>query len=31
MKNEVQDEWKRAIPKSETEKGRMSLAFRKMI
>jgi alkylated DNA repair dioxygenase AlkB len=30
MTNEVQDEWQHAIPKSETENGRMSLTFRKM-
>lgn len=30
MTNEVQDEWQHAIPKSDTEKGRMSLTFRKM-
>ena len=31
MTNEVQDEWQHAIPKSDTENGRMSLTFRKMI
>lgn len=31
MTNEVQDEWQHAIPKSNTENGRMSLTFRKMI
>lgn len=30
MTNEVQDEWQHAIPKSDTENGRMSLTFRKM-
>ncbi len=30
MTNAVQDEWQHAIPKSNTEKGRMSLTFRKM-
>lgn len=30
MTNEVQDEWQHAIPKSETENGRMSLTFRKI-
>lgn len=30
MTNEVQDEWQHSIPKSDTEKGRMSLTFRKM-
>ena len=30
MTNEVQDEWQHAIPKSDTEDGRMSLTFRKM-
>ena len=30
MTNEVQDEWQHAIPKSDTEKGRMSLTFRKI-
>ncbi|WP_299437741.1 alpha-ketoglutarate-dependent dioxygenase AlkB [uncultured Aquimarina sp.] len=31
MTNELQDEWQHAIPKSDTDKGRMSLTFRKMI
>lgn len=31
MTNEVQKEWQHAIPKSNTENGRMSLTFRKMI
>jgi len=31
MKNEVQDLWQHAIPKSDTENGRMSLTFRRMI
>lgn len=30
MKNEIQDVWQHAIPKSDTEKGRMSLTFRKI-
>ncbi|WP_299611373.1 alpha-ketoglutarate-dependent dioxygenase AlkB [uncultured Aquimarina sp.] len=30
MTNEVQDEWQHAIPKSDTENGRMSLTFRKI-
>lgn len=30
MKNEVQDKWQHAIPKSNTENGRMSLTFRKI-
>ncbi|MBC8755216.1 alpha-ketoglutarate-dependent dioxygenase AlkB [Kordia sp. YSTF-M3] len=30
MTNEVQDEWQHAIPKSDTENGRMSLTFRMM-
>ncbi|MCH2195686.1 alpha-ketoglutarate-dependent dioxygenase AlkB [Kordia sp.] len=30
MTKEVQDEWQHAIPKSNTENGRMSLTFRKM-
>jgi len=30
MTNEVQEEWQHSIPKSDTEKGRMSLTFRKM-
>jgi len=30
MRNEIQDKWQHAIPKSNTEKGRMSLTFRKM-
>lgn len=30
MKNEVQEKWQHAIPKSDTEKGRMSLTFRKI-
>ncbi|NOQ70416.1 MAG: alpha-ketoglutarate-dependent dioxygenase AlkB [Crocinitomix sp.] len=30
MTNEIQDEWQHSIPKSDTEKGRMSLTFRKM-
>jgi len=30
MTNEVQEEWQHAIPKSGTEKGRMSLTFRKI-
>jgi len=30
MTNEVQNEWQHAIPKSDTENGRMSLTFRKM-
>jgi len=30
MTNAVQDEWQHSIPKSNTEKGRMSLTFRKM-
>lgn len=30
MTNEIQDEWQHAIPKSHTEKGRMSLTFRKI-
>lgn len=30
MTNEIQDEWQHAIPKSDTENGRMSLTFRKM-
>ncbi|MFY0604969.1 MAG: alpha-ketoglutarate-dependent dioxygenase AlkB [Flavobacteriaceae bacterium] len=30
MTNKVQDEWQHAIPKSDTENGRMSLTFRKM-
>lgn len=31
MNNEVQDLWQHAIPKSNTEKGRMSLTFRKLL
>ncbi|MGB1041264.1 MAG: alpha-ketoglutarate-dependent dioxygenase AlkB [Flavobacteriales bacterium] len=30
MTNEIQDEWQHSIPKSDTNKGRMSLTFRKM-
>ncbi|MCG8577680.1 MAG: alpha-ketoglutarate-dependent dioxygenase AlkB [Flavobacteriales bacterium] len=30
MTNEVQDDWQHAIPKSDTENGRMSLTFRKI-
>ena len=30
MTNEIQDEWQHAIPKSDTENGRMSLTFRKI-
>lgn len=30
MTNELQDEWQHSIPKSDTEKGRMSLTFRKI-
>ncbi len=30
MTNEVQEKWQHAIPKSNTENGRMSLTFRKM-
>lgn len=30
MTNEIQDEWKHSIPKSDTENGRMSLTFRKI-
>lgn len=30
MSNEIQDEWQHAIPKSDTEKDRMSLTFRKL-
>lgn len=30
MTNELQDEWQHSIPKSNTEKGRMSLTFRKI-
>lgn len=30
MENSIQDDWQHAIPKSETEKGRMSLTFRKI-
>ena len=30
MTNEIQDEWQHAIPKSDTENGRISLTFRKM-
>lgn len=30
MTNEVQDKWQHAIPKAETENGRMGLAFRKI-
>lgn len=30
MTNEVQDEWQHAIPKSITDKGRMSLTFRQI-
>ena len=30
MTNKIQDEWQHAIPKSDTEDGRMSLTFRKM-
>jgi len=31
MTNAVQDKWQHAIPKSDTDKGRMSLTFRKML
>lgn len=31
MKNEVQHEWQHAIPKSDTENGRMSLTFRRIV
>ncbi|UII19881.1 alpha-ketoglutarate-dependent dioxygenase AlkB [Fulvivirga ligni] len=31
MTNEVQNEWQHAIPKSDTQEGRMSLTFRKII
>lgn len=31
MTNELQKEWQHAIPKADTEKGRMSLTFRKLI
>lgn len=31
MTNEVQDEWQHAIPKANTDKGRMSLTFRKIV
>lgn len=31
MTQEIQDEWQHAIPKSDTENGRMSLTFRKII
>ncbi|MDW3196533.1 MAG: alpha-ketoglutarate-dependent dioxygenase AlkB [Cytophagales bacterium] len=31
MSQEMQDEWHHAIPKSDTDQGRMSLTFRKMI
>lgn len=30
MTNDVQDEWQHAIPKSNTDKGRMSLTFRQI-
>lgn len=30
MTNELQEEWQHAIPKSDTDQGRMSLTFRKM-
>ncbi|BDD05292.1 alpha-ketoglutarate-dependent dioxygenase AlkB [Aureibacter tunicatorum] len=30
MSNEIQKNWQHAIPKSETENGRMSLTFRKL-
>lgn len=30
MTNDIQDKWQHAIPKSDTENGRMSLTFRKM-
>ncbi|GAB5416085.1 MAG: alpha-ketoglutarate-dependent dioxygenase AlkB [Crocinitomicaceae bacterium] len=30
MTNKLQEEWQHAIPKSDTEKGRMSLTFRKI-
>ncbi len=30
MTNKIQEEWQHAIPKSDTDKGRMSLTFRKM-
>lgn len=30
MTNDVQEKWKHAIPKSDTENGRMSLTFRKL-
>ncbi|MEM6726559.1 MAG: alpha-ketoglutarate-dependent dioxygenase AlkB [Bacteroidota bacterium] len=30
MSNAVQEEWQHAIPRSETQEGRMSLTFRKM-
>lgn len=30
MKNVIQENWQHAIPKSDTEKGRMSLTFRKI-
>jgi len=30
MTDEIQDEWQHAIPKSDTENGRMSLTFRKI-
>lgn len=30
MSQQVQDEWHHAIPKSETEQGRMSLTFRRL-
>lgn len=30
MTNEIQDEWQHAIPKADTERGRMSLTFRKI-
>lgn len=30
MDNQIQDEWQHAIPKSDTNRGRMSLTFRKI-
>ena len=31
MNQEIQQEWQHAIPKSDTEQGRMSLTFRCML
>ncbi len=30
MNNDIQDKWQHAVPKSKTDKGRMSLTFRKL-